>query len=44
LKLHYGVDHTFIIRQLGQNKVQVMMTLPLQLSHDQTQHIARFGA
>lgn len=44
LKLHYGVDHTFIIRQLGESNVQVIMTLPLQLFHDQTQHTARFGA
>jgi LytS/YehU family sensor histidine kinase len=44
LRLHYGVDQTFIIRQLGRNKVQVIMTLPLQLSHDQPQQIARFGA
>jgi two-component system LytT family sensor kinase len=44
LNLHYGVDHTFSIRSAGRNEVQVAMTLPLQMSQDQTKHIARFGA
>lgn len=44
LQLHYGMDHTFVIREVGQGKVQVVITLPLQLSQNHTEQITRFGA
>lgn len=43
LKLHYGMDHTLVIRQVDRNKVEVAITLPVQLSQDHTKQIARFG-
>ena len=44
LKLHYGMDHTFLIREVGRNRVQVAITFPLQMSQNHTQQITRFGA
>jgi two-component system, LytTR family, sensor kinase len=44
LRLHYGPDHEFFIRELGQDKVQVGITLPLTLSEGQEEHVTRFGA
>jgi hypothetical protein len=43
LNLHYGSDHTFLIRQVGWNKVEVCITLPLQLARNQPPQITRFG-
>lgn len=44
LRLHYGPDHEFFIRELGQDKVQVSITLPLTLCDGEEEHITRFGA
>jgi two-component system LytT family sensor kinase len=43
LKLHYGMDQTFLFREIGHNKVQVAITLPLQLSQGHTEQVTRFG-
>jgi two-component system LytT family sensor kinase len=43
LKLHYGADHTFVMRQVDRNKVEVVLTLPVQLSQEHTKQITRFG-
>ena len=44
LRLHYGLDHEFFIRELSQDKVQVLITLPLSLSEGQDEPMTRFGA
>jgi two-component system LytT family sensor kinase len=44
LRLHYGTDHTFLMRLVGFNRVEVAMTFPLQLSQERTEQITRFGA
>jgi len=44
LQLHYGMDHTFLIREIDGGKVQVIMILPLQLSQGHPEQITRFGA
>jgi two-component system, LytTR family, sensor kinase len=43
LKLHYGRDCSLIIREAGQNSVEVTVTLPVQLSRDPATTITRFG-
>lgn len=42
LKLHYGVDHTFLIRQVNQTDVEVVITIPLQFSHPGGIQMTRF--
>ncbi len=44
LQLHYGADHSFLIRESERDKVQVTVTLPLQISQVPVQPTARFGA
>ena len=44
LKLHYGMDQTFLIREVDQGKVEVSITLPLQMSQNHVEQITRFGA
>jgi two-component system, LytTR family, sensor kinase len=44
LHLHYGADHTFVIRETVPDTVQVTVTLPLQLSPIPAEQITRFGA
>jgi two-component system, LytTR family, sensor kinase len=44
LQLHYGADHSFHIRESERDKVQVTVTLPLQISQVPVQPTARFGA
>ncbi len=44
LRLHYGSDHEFFIRELDRNKVQVAITLPFKLCDRREEQITRFGA
>jgi two-component system LytT family sensor kinase len=44
LLLHYGADHSFVIRETRRNEVQVMMMLPLQISDSHDEQMTRFGA
>jgi len=44
LRLHYGAQHTFLIRETSQRKVQVTITFPLQLSEHLEEATASFGA
>jgi LytS/YehU family sensor histidine kinase len=43
LALHYGTAHTFLIRQVDGNSVQVAITIPLQFAQNSAQQITRFG-
>jgi two-component system LytT family sensor kinase len=43
LHLHYGKDHTFLIREADRDKVQVTITLPLQLAENHAEQITTFG-
>jgi two-component system LytT family sensor kinase len=43
LRLHYGINQSFLIRQLGRNKVEVAITIPFELSQNHTEEITRFG-
>jgi two-component system LytT family sensor kinase len=43
LALHYGADHTFLIRQVNQNHVEVVITIPLQFSKNRVKQMTRFG-
>ncbi len=43
LALHYGAAHTFVIRQINRNNVQVAITIPLQFSQNPAEQIKRFG-
>ena len=44
LQLHYGVDHTMVIRETDRDMVQVTITIPLTLSENNMEETARFGA
>lgn len=44
LKLHYGKEQTFLIRETDCRRVQVTITLPLLLSDRHEEQITRFGA
>ena len=44
LRLHYGDQHTFGIREVAQDQVEVTITLPLQFSASPTEKLTRFGA
>jgi two-component system, LytTR family, sensor kinase len=44
LRLHYGMDQEFLLRELGRDKVQVAITLPLTLCDKPEEQITRFGA
>lgn len=44
LRLYYGEDHTFLIRDAGGDKVEVSMVLPLQWSQARAEEMTRFGA
>jgi len=44
LQLHYGTNHTFLICEAGSDQVQVVVTLPFQLSQNNVEQITRFGA
>ena len=44
LQMHYGDDHTFSISEIGDNQVQVVMTLPLHFAARPTEHITGYGA
>jgi len=43
LTLHYGADHTFLIRQVNPNHVEVVITIPLQFSQPCGKQMAAFG-
>jgi len=43
LRLHFGPDHEFFIRQLHKDKVQVTIVFPLKMSDSQEEQITRFG-
>ena len=43
LRLHFGADHEFSIRQLPKDKVQVTIVFPLKMSDSQEEQITRFG-
>jgi two-component system LytT family sensor kinase len=44
LRLHYGANQTFLIREGRQHTVQVTITVPLQLSDRLEEQTASFGA
>jgi LytS/YehU family sensor histidine kinase len=44
LQLHYGDRHTFSIREVARDQVEVTITLPLQFSGSPTETLTRFGA
>jgi two-component system, LytTR family, sensor kinase len=44
LQLHYGDQHTFCIREVARDQVEVTITLPLQFSGSPTETLTRFGA
>jgi two-component system LytT family sensor kinase len=44
LLLHYGDQHTFRIREVARDQVEVTITLPLQFSADSTDRFTKFGA
>ncbi|HEY1576277.1 MAG TPA: histidine kinase [Terracidiphilus sp.] len=44
LRLHYGNDQSFSIREIAPDKVLVSITLPLQLCEDPPQVLAEYGA
>jgi hypothetical protein len=44
LKMHYGDDHTFSISEIGDNRVQVVMTLPLHFAERPTENTTGYGA
>jgi two-component system, LytTR family, sensor kinase len=43
LRLHYGSDHSFSIRESAPGMVEVVITLPLQLSDREEEQVTRFG-
>jgi two-component system, LytTR family, sensor kinase len=43
LRLHYGDQHTFCIREVARDQVEVTITLPLQFSASPTETLTRFG-
>jgi two-component system LytT family sensor kinase len=44
LRLHYGENQSFSIKEVGQAQVLVSITLPLQLCEDPAQLLAEYGA
>jgi two-component system, LytTR family, sensor kinase len=44
LRLHYGEDCTFTMRELESNQVQVAISFPLQLSTEPAKSLTRYGA
>jgi two-component system LytT family sensor kinase len=44
LQLHYGDQHTFSIREVARDQVEVTITFPLQFSASPTETLTRFGA
>jgi len=44
LRLHYGKDQRFSIRETAPNRVQVTIELPLQLSASPTENLTGYGA
>ncbi len=44
LRLHYGDDCTFSMRELDSNQVQVSISFPLQLSTNPAESLTRYGA
>jgi two-component system, LytTR family, sensor kinase len=44
LRLHYGADQTFLIRELAQRDVEVTIAIPLQLAECAEEELASFGA
>jgi two-component system, LytTR family, sensor kinase len=44
LRLHYGDDCTFTMRELDSNQVQVAISFPLQLSKNPAEGFTRYGA
>jgi hypothetical protein len=44
LRMHYGEDHTFSISEIGDNRVQVVMTLPLHFAERPTENTTGYGA
>jgi hypothetical protein len=44
LRMHYGEDHTFSISQIDDNRVQVVMTLPLHFAARPTENTTGYGA
>ncbi|WP_035358896.1 sensor histidine kinase [Edaphobacter aggregans] len=44
LRMHYGDDHTFSISEIGDNRVQVVMTLPLHFAERPTENTTGYGA
>jgi len=43
LRLHYGDQQTFCIREVARDQVEVTITLPLQFSASPTEKLTRFG-
>jgi two-component system, LytTR family, sensor kinase len=44
LRLHYGDDGSFTIRELDLNRVQVYLSFPLQFSANPAESLTRYGA
>jgi two-component system, LytTR family, sensor kinase len=44
LLMHYGGDHTFSMSQVGDDRVQVVMTLPLRFAASPTEQTTGYGA
>ena len=44
LRLHYGQEQSFAIRELESHKVQVSITFPLQMARHEEEQLTRFGA
>jgi LytS/YehU family sensor histidine kinase len=44
LELHYEAQHTFLIHEVDQRRVEVVITIPFRLSQQSTEQITRFGA
>jgi two-component system, LytTR family, sensor kinase len=44
LRLHYGEDGSFTMRELDSNRVQVSISLPLQFSASPAESLTRYGA
>jgi LytS/YehU family sensor histidine kinase len=44
LKMHYGNDYTFSISEIEDNRVQVVMTLPLHLAARPIENTTGYGA
>lgn len=44
LRLHYGADQSFLMREVGDDRVQVTMTIPLQFAERVEEQVATYGA